>query len=99
MPSSERIALSVFCTHQGVDAAFVIELHQRGLIHLVSLEEQPCIEQEEMARVEQFTRMHQDLDINLEGLEAISHLLERMQHLQQEMRLLRERLRLYEDEL
>jgi chaperone modulatory protein CbpM len=97
MSSTERISISVFCTHQGVDVAFIHALHERGLIRLVVQEEQACIEREELARVEQLTRMHQDLEINLEGLEAISHLLERMQNMQDEMRLLRDRLRLYED--
>ncbi|MEX1131718.1 MAG: chaperone modulator CbpM [Flavobacteriales bacterium] len=40
--------------------------------------------------------MHYDLEINLEGLEAISHLLDQMDAAQQEARELRERLLLYE---
>ena len=99
MSSTERISISVFCTHQGVDVAFIHALHERGLIRLVVQKDQPCIEQEELARLEQLTRMHQDLEINLEGLEAISHLLERMNGLQDQMRLLRDRLRLYEDDV
>ncbi len=98
MSSTERIAIDLFCTHQGVDIAFVEELHERGLIHLVFHEQRSTIELDELARVEQLVRMHQDLDINLEGLEAISHLLERMEGLRQEMHALRQRLRLYEPE-
>jgi chaperone modulatory protein CbpM len=50
------------------------------------------------ARIEHLARLHYDLDINLEGLEAISHLLDRMDASQQEARVLRERLRVYEEE-
>jgi hypothetical protein len=98
MSSTERIAIDIFCTHQGVDIAFIQELHDRGLIHLTYHEERSTIDPDELARVEQLVRMHQDLDINLEGLEAISHLLERMEALQREMHTLRQRLRLYEAE-
>ena len=51
-----------------------------------------------MGRLEQLARMRFDLDINLEGIEAISHLLERVDRMQREMRALQERLRVYEAE-
>ena len=98
MSTNERIAIDLFCTHQGVDVAFVHELHKRGLIHLVFEAEQHSIANDELVRVERLVRLHQDLEINLEGLEAISHLLERMEALQLELLTLRQRLRLYEED-
>jgi len=98
MSTHDRIPIDLFCTHQGVDVAFVHELHERGLIHLVFEAEQHCIANDELALVERLVRLHQDLQINLEGLEAISHLLERMEALQLEMHSLRQRLRRYEEE-
>jgi hypothetical protein len=43
-------------------------------------------------------RMHYDLDINMEGIDVISHLLKRMNSLQDELRLTQNKLRLYENE-
>lgn len=98
MNTENLIALEVFATHQGVETTFVHALYERGLIHITVVQEQHFLEPEQLSRVEQLARMHYDLDINLEGLEAISHLLDRMDEAQQEACILRQRLRLYEDE-
>ena len=46
--------------------------------------------------LEQYTRMYYDLSINIEGIEAIHHMLNRMRNLQAEIQSLRNRLHLYE---
>ena len=96
MSTEHLIAVEVFATHQGLETTFVHALHDRGLIRITVVQEQHFLEPEQLSRVEQLARLHYDLDINLEGLEAISHLLDRMDAAQQEARVLRERLGLYE---
>jgi hypothetical protein len=39
-----------------------------------------------------FMHLHQDLDINLEGIDAISHLLKRMHDMQRELNMLKNKL-------
>lgn len=46
--------------------------------------------------LEQYTRMYYDLSINIEGIEAIHHMLDRMRNLQAEIQSLRNRLHVYE---
>ena len=96
MENEELIAMEVYCDHEGVEVSFVEALHDRGLIRITTVKEQRFIDPEHLSRVEKLARMHYDLDINLEGIEAISHLLERMEALQQDMHSLSARLRLYE---
>ncbi|MEO8589399.1 MAG: chaperone modulator CbpM [Flavobacteriales bacterium] len=96
MTTDELISLEVFCTREGVEISFVRALHDRGLIRVTIVEQQDLLEPAMLPHIEKLARMHYDLDINLEGIEAISHLLERMEHLQAEMRSLRDRLKLYE---
>lgn len=96
MTTEQLIAVEVFATHQGLEATFVHALHERGLIRITVLQERHFLEPDELARIEQLARMHYDLDINLEGLEAINHLLDRMDAAHRDLRLLRERLRIYE---
>ena len=43
-------------------------------------------------------RMHYDLDINMEGIDVIAHLLKRIDSLQQELKMAKNRLRLFEGE-
>ena len=94
--SDPFIPIEVFCEHEHVETTFVRSLHERGLIQVVIRSEQQYIASEELPRLEQLARMHYELDINLEGIEAISHLLERVEHMQSDLRSLRERLNLYE---
>ncbi|MCB0764393.1 MAG: chaperone modulator CbpM [Flavobacteriales bacterium] len=93
MVTEQLIALGSFCGHQGLDVSFVLALQERGLIELVIVQEERFIRPDHIVRVEQLARMHYDLEINLEGLEAISHLLERMEHLQSRVDDLQRRLR------
>jgi hypothetical protein len=86
MDATTLIALDAFCTHEGIELTFVQALHERGLIELTIVESHRFLAPSILPRVERLARMHYDLDINLEGIEAISHLLERMELLQEELR-------------
>lgn len=98
MSTEPLIPMDLYCLHEELDVTFVQALTERGLIHVVVREERSYIASDQLARLEQLARMHFDLDINLEGIEAISHMLERVDRMQQEMRALQERLRVYERE-
>ena len=96
MTTEQLIAVEVFATHQGMETSFVHALHERGLIRITTVRERHFLDPDELSRIERFARLHYELDINLEGLEAISHLLERLDVAEQDLRALRQRLRLYE---
>jgi hypothetical protein len=54
------------------------------------------IEVEKLQQLEKFLRFHYEMDINLEGIETITHLLEKINAMNDEIQALRNRLRLYE---
>ena len=89
---SELFAITEFCTIHNVEPSFVYSLHQEGLIRI----DNDAIKEEELHRLEIYTRMHSQLGINPEGIDAISHLLEKMRNMQEELNSLKIRLRLYE---
>lgn len=47
------------------------------------------IDFEQLADIEKYIHLYYDLDINMEGLEAIMHLLNRVQHLQHQIKRLK----------
>ncbi len=96
MQTETLIALSDFCLSHNIELSFVRSLHQTGLIRIFDIMEADYIEAEQLCRLEKFISFYYELDINLEGIETISHLLERINIQQQEINLLRNRLRLYE---
>ena len=51
-----------------------------------------------LSEIEKLVRLHYDLDINLEGIEAITYLLNRVKNMQAEIILLKNRLSIYEDD-
>ena len=96
MEKEELIDPYDFCTSHQVEFSFITSLEQSGLIELIVVEEKPFIPLSQLQRAEQFMRMHFELEINLEGIEAIASLLDKVKSLQEEVTILRNRLRLYE---
>jgi chaperone modulatory protein CbpM len=96
MAHEELIPIDVFCTTCHVDTTLIDTLEESGLVHLVVQREQRYIALDELERAEKMVRLHEDLGINVEGIEVIEYLLERIQDMQDEMQHLRNRLRRYE---
>ena len=78
------------------DIHFINQLGEHGLIQITVLEQRKYIPSHQLPLLEKYTRLHYDLDINMEGIEAISHLLQRLENIQNEMETMRRTLRLYQ---
>jgi hypothetical protein len=68
-----------------------------GLTEITTIEQSRFIDTERLLDLEKFVRLHYELDINLEGIEAITHLLQKIKSLQEEINSLKNRLYLYEE--
>jgi hypothetical protein len=97
MKTDYLIAIDEFCANYDIEISFVRSLQQTGLIKITTIEETSFIDFEQLQQLEKYMRFYYELDINLEGIETIRHLLQRVNDLQQEITALRNRLRLYED--
>ena len=98
MQNEDLIAAQVCCTYYNIEHSFINSLQQYGLLHILTIEEERFVHANELQKLEKMVRLHYDLDINLEGIEAISYLLDKVEYLQAEMTQMRNRLRLYEVE-
>lgn len=90
------IATDEICTYYKVERTFVNALEESGIVEVKIVEEKHYFHHESLPQVEKMIRLHYDLQINLEGLEAIQTLLEQVKHLQEHNRKLKNRLHLYE---
>lgn len=97
MQKDDLILADEFCSYYKVEHSFINELQRFGLIEIASVETATYIPQSQLQKLEQLIRLHYDLDINLEGIDAIANLLERIKEMQREINWLRNRLKLYED--
>ena len=91
------ISTDDFCTHYKVEYSFISSLQEHGLIEITTIDQHSFIDHDHLKNVEKLVRLHYDLDINLEGIEAITYLLNRVKDMQQEIMELKNRLSNYED--
>ena len=98
MATTTLISTTDFCTWHEVEHTFVRSLGDAGLIEITIIDKSEFIPETQLQRLEKMVRLHHELDINLAGIEAITHLLDRMETLHHEMRSLKNRLRLYEED-
>lgn len=98
MQTEEMIPLQDFCMHHHIEQTFVYALQDSGLIEIIHAEQEVCIPVSQLSQLEKMIRLHTDMDINLEGLEAITYLLQRIQQMQQQITQLTNRLSMYENE-
>lgn len=92
MENDRFIDLQQFCDHYRVEVSFVKTLHEFGLVQITQVEEIECLDKDCLGEIERMMHLHYDLEINLEGVEAIHHLLSRVREMQKELTLLRNRL-------
>lgn len=93
---TDFIIVKEYCRKANIDPSFLVLLEEDGLINIYMEEGEKYFPAAQLADLERYSRMYYELSINIEGIDAIHHLLERVEELQEEIRMLRSRLRLYE---
>ena len=96
MQNKNLVAINDFCINHNIEVEFVSSLNRTGLIEVTTIKEAQFIDASQLNRLEKFVRFYYELDINIEGIEAISHLLSRISLMQDEISTFRNRLRFYE---
>lgn len=90
------VAVDEFCASHNIEISFIGSLQQNGLIEITTIGQTGFIDAGQLPQVEKFIRFYYELDINLEGIETISHMLDRIAAMQEELTVVRNRLRFYE---
>lgn len=97
METTDLIPIQLVCKHYHIPVALINTLQEFELIELTLIKQDFFIHKKQLKEVEKISRLHFDLDINIEGIDAIYNLLEQVNTLKQEITTLHNRLRLYED--
>jgi len=98
MATENLIAANDFCVYYNIEYTFINSLQEAGLVQIMTVNETTYIPKTELQKLERMITLHHDLEINVAGIEAITHLLDRVEQMQDNVRSLKNRLRLYEDE-
>jgi len=96
MQKEDMVPASVFCIRHNIELSFIHSLRQYDLIETVLKEEEIYLPVSVLPRLEKIVRLHFELDINLEGIETITHLLQRIEVMQEHINELTNRLKGFE---
>jgi chaperone modulatory protein CbpM len=95
MPTEDMIPANEFCIHHNIELSFIYSLNQSGLIKIITVEEKTFVPVSQLNQLEKLVRLYYDMDINLEGIETITYLLQRMNDMQQQIVQLNNKLNVY----
>lgn len=95
MKTSNLIHIKQLCTHCKVDLSFIQSLSELGHIELIVESNDYYISEENLKPLESLIFFHTELQINLEGIDTIAHLLKKIEDLQDELLIAKNKLRLH----
>jgi chaperone modulatory protein CbpM len=98
MATKSLITANDFCVYYNVEHTFINSLQEAGLVQITTINQTTYIPETELQKLERMIHLHHDLEINIAGIEAITHLLDRVEQMQENMRGLTNRLRIYEQD-
>lgn len=96
MENNNLTLISHFCLHNQVELSFIDSLQEYGLIEFIEIDNHKYVANEKLKELEKMIDFHYTLNINLEGIDVISNLLDQIQDLQQKLNSLNSKLAIYE---
>jgi hypothetical protein len=96
MDRKKLISIQEFCMLYKVPETFITTLYEYELIEITTAENIQCVHVTQIKNIEKLIRFHFELDINLEGIHAISNLLDKVKNLQEEIKNLHNKIDFYE---
>ncbi|WP_299667874.1 chaperone modulator CbpM [uncultured Polaribacter sp.] len=97
MELTDLISVEQFCTHYKVPVSFINQLQELDLIEIIRVEKTLCLPKSQIKEVEKIIRLHYELQINLEGVDAIYNLLKQVETLQEQIVRLNNKLNFYKN--
>ena len=98
METEQLIPASEFCIYHNIQLSFIYSLNESGLIDITSIEEKIFVPVSQLKHLEKLMRLNAEMDINVEGIETITYLLQRINDMQQHILELSNKLAFYENE-
>ena len=97
MSTENLIPIDQLCTHYHVEMSFFNGLMEFDLIEITTIERTHYLHIDSINELEKIIRLHQDLYINLEGIDTVLNLLNKIDALKTEIGVIKNRLDMYED--
>lgn len=95
MQDEQLIPVQKLCVHHNIELNFIRLLQDNGLIELTTVEEEIFISGSQLTELEKMIRLHNELDVNIEGIDVIRQLLRKLEDAQNEIDRLKTALKFY----
>ncbi|WP_318312790.1 chaperone modulator CbpM [Flagellimonas crocea] len=92
MKQENYISVKTFCELHGVGESFVHSMYEYEILQIEQGQSEGKLHVEDLPLLEKMVRLHNELDINPEGIQAIHHLLTQVERLQEEVANLKRKL-------
>lgn len=86
-----------FCRSRKVETTFLQTMEEYGLIHIVIQQEEQYIDEDELKKLERFSNLYYELDVNPPGIQVAHQLLDKVEQLQDEIVYLKNKLKALDD--
>jgi len=96
MQEESLVPANEFCMHHNIEMGFIYSLQEFGLVETTTEGENIFIPAGQLCALEKFVRLHYELDVNMEGIDVIRHLLEKLETTQEEITRLKNQLKFYQ---
>ncbi|MEX1384272.1 chaperone modulator CbpM [Lutibacter sp.] len=98
MDNSDLILIETICFHYKIEISFIKDLENIGLIKVVTFENNKFIHQDKISDLEKMIRLHQELNVNIEGIDVVFNLLQQQLKLKEEVNALKNKLQIYQND-
>lgn len=98
MNKKHLISTQMLCSHYDIEISFFDALKKMGLIQIQIIEQEQFLHQDKIRDLEIIIRLHNELNVNLEGIDVVFNLLEKERELRDELNTLKNKLRRYEND-
>jgi len=95
MATNKLVAAKSFCLHHKIRYEFITQARDHDLIEVVTENKACYIPYEQLEKLEKMVRLHHELEINLEGIQAIMHLLDQLNQKEKELAKMKNMLAFY----
>ncbi len=97
MTTEKLITIETFCTNYDIEFSFINSLSEFGLIEITTINKIEYLHQNKINEIEKMIRLHDELGVNIEGIDVIYNLTEKVMNLQKEIDLLKNRILFFEE--
>lgn len=95
METTNLILVDTFCSNCEVEFSFLDSLNEHGIIEIIIFEDKKYISSGQLKDIERAIQFHYELNINFEGIDVISNLLNQIDDLQQELKIAKNKLSVF----